>query len=161
MFGSFFQYLSWFGYLCIGLGLVSIAVLLVSLVRLRGADVPAKPEKALRHVGFCVVMVTLVVFIVFVDWAFSHGYVIKDGKPVVNISESSAMVLFYVAMSLTIAWISLLGATWLTRRRREDRATDEHTKMYMTLHEEYGPEEATRLMERAGHRKKWLDSFKN
>ncbi len=110
MFGSFFQYLSWFGYTFAGLGFVSVVV---SLVRLVGADVSAKPEKALRYTGFCVLVVTMIIFVVFMDWAFSHDLVIKDGRPVRDIPESSAMILFYIVIPLSVAYMVLLAIAWL------------------------------------------------
>jgi hypothetical protein len=159
--GSFFSYLSWHGYFAVGAVAVSFVLLVVGLVDLWKGDRMAKVEKTIRYAGVFFLILTLMYFLAFLDWAQGHGYVVRGDKVVLNIPRSQGDEFFYSFMVLTVLWILLFGVSWQMKRRRDQAARQKHAEMFRTLYDEYGPEEAVRIMERAGHDREWLDTIRD
>lgn len=158
MLGSFFSYLSSEGYVSLGALALAFVVLIVGLIRLLRGDKQAKLEKTIRYVGLFTLLATLVCFITFLDWADGHGYVVRDDGVKANISEQSANLFFYIFMTLSVLWITLMGVSWRMKVLRDRVARKKMIEMRRVLTEEYGYEEASRIMEKAGHNREWKDS---
>ena len=158
MFGSFFSYLSSAGYIAISYMAIVTVVFIVSLIRLILRNDQAKLEKAIRYIGLFAMMAALVYFITFLDWANGHGYVMRDGAAKANVSEESANLFFYAFMTLTVICLIAMGVSWRMKVVRDRIAFEKVVEMRRVLTEEYGSEEASRIMEKAGHNREWKDS---
>lgn len=152
----FFDYVSWPTYVAMVLGACVLGLGIFRVVHVNRKQDPARLEKTIRCFGMMALLETLLFVVGFLDWATGHKWVQNPkGAYQWDITTADGQVLVWgVVVGTVLYGVPLIVATLMMRRRKR-RAGDEMSEMHRVLEDEYGPEEANRLMDTAGHRQRW------
>lgn len=121
MSGSFFHYLSWIGYVGICMAFVALLLICAFMVHVHRGNETTKLERTFQLVGTFFIVLNVAYILTFFDWAYGHGWIVREGVPTLDISEATARMFLYGLIGLFVAYSISFIFAWVIRRRRERR----------------------------------------